>query len=158
MFKFTREKVDPTQFLQLISEKTSPNYFWSSDTRYENRCNRTIAVTVSPWHRNAPVVSPLNVAFTKDISSNGICLICPFEILDDQVVIGVYVKEMGVEEPLFFLFDVVRCVPFAAGYWQIGGNAQEMLNTNFRKQMKKMGPLAKELLTPVKVEEQQEAK
>lgn len=154
LFKLSRDKVDPTQFLQLISEKTSPNYFWSSDTRYENRCNRTIAVTVSPWHRNAPVVAPLNIALTKDISSCGICLICPFEILDKEVVIGVYVTQMGVEEPLFFLFEVVRCVPFAAGFWQVGGLAKEMLNTNFRRQMKEMGPRAIKLLTPDPVTDQ----
>ena len=148
MLRFTREKVDPSQFLQMICEKTSPNFFWSSDTRYENRNNRTIAVTISPWHRNAPVVAPMNVVFTKDISTNGICLICPFEIPDKEVVIGVYVEEMGVDEPLFFLFEIVRCVPFATGYWQIGGHAKEMLNTNFRKQMKQMGPQAKQLLVP----------
>jgi len=121
---------------------------WSSDTRVENRNNRTIAVTISPWHRGAPLVAPLQVALTKDISPNGICLICPFEVIESEIVIGFYVRDAGAKEPLFFQGDVVRSFPFAAGFWQVGVRAEQLLNTNFRRQMKEMVPRAMSLLVP----------
>jgi len=90
----------------------------------------------------------MRVALTKDISTNGICLISPFEIVDSQVVIGMFVEEMEVQEPLFFLVDVCMCKPFAAGYWQVGVLARELLNTNFRRQIKTMAPEGINLLKP----------
>jgi hypothetical protein len=144
---FKHSPVDPCQFLQLISEKTSPDFFWSQDTRFENRNNRTIPITISPWNGKAPEPGPMKVALTKDISTNGICLISPFEVVDKQIVVGMFVRKMDLEEPLFFLVDVCSSFRFAEGFWQVGVKARELLNTNFNRPMKEMIPMGIRLLS-----------
>lgn len=143
-----RKPVSPCRFLQIIGEQTAPNFFWSDDTRLENRNNRTIPVTVSPWTKNKPADSPMRVAMTRDISQNGACLITTFDIAATEMVLGIYVKQVVDNEALFFLGTRTLIRPIAEGYWQVGLKITELLNPNFPRQMKTMIPKAMQLLTP----------
>jgi hypothetical protein len=140
--------VPPNEFLRLVSEKTAPNFLWSDDTRCENRNNRTIAVSVSPWEKNKPSLERVRVGITKDISDHGLCIICPFTIDQPEAVVGIYVPQTKVKEPLFFRVDVTMVRSFARGYWQIGMRAVALLNTTHRRQLKSLIPLALDLLAP----------
>lgn len=151
MFGFLKRNAlsDPSEFLRLISEKSAPNFFWSDDTRKENRNNRTIPVTISPWEKNKPCDSPMQVALTKDVSTYGVCLITPIEITNNEIVVGFQIEEFELEEPLFFLGSVRKVSRFATGFWQIGVEITELLNSRFERRIKKMSPTAIELLSPI---------
>ena len=139
---------DPGEFLELISQKSAPNFFWSDDSRKENRNNRTIPVVVTPWVKNRPDESNLRVALTKDVSNYGICLTSTAIFDTKEIAVGFHLREFELEEPLYFHCHVRTERRLAEGFWQIGVEATELLNQRFAKRFRHINELAISMLTP----------
>jgi len=145
MFSFDTRKrlVEVRGFVRRLVDLTSPNLPpLEGDSRAEQRSNRSLPALLAPWADGQPVVDESTYAFTKDFSDRGLSLVLHQPFKAAQVVVAVWL----LESPRFALGEVRQIVPLGGGYWQLGVELTELLDSAEFPQVESLAPLATHLV------------
>ena len=137
MFSFTRRRkqIDAApQLRRVIELSASVEPAADNDQRLTRRVSRTLPVMVCPWHDGDIDFDEVGLAFTKDIGDGGIGLLATHGNVD-QLVVGAFPDPDRMSEPAYFLGNVRKCLPFCAGFWELGLEVTEYLNTDYRAEL-----------------------
>lgn len=144
MFSFdTRKRLCEVRgFLRQLVELTSPNLPpLEGDFRSEARSNRALPALLTPWERGEPVVDESTYALTKDFSERGLSLVLHQPFKSTEVAVGLWL-----ESPRFVLGKIRQNVPLGGGYWQVGVELIECLDSSEHPQVQSLMPLAARLV------------
>lgn len=135
MFSFTRRRkqIDASPHLRRIIELSAVVEPASeNDQRLTRRIARTLPVMVCPWNDGELDYDQVGLAFTKDIGDGGIGLLATQNEDAGDLVVGAFPDAERMNEPAYFLGKVRKCLPFCAGFWELGLEVTEYLNTDHR--------------------------
>ena len=150
---FTKEKgqqYQPQGYLRRICDLTSPNLPRLDDSRGDDRHNRTIPVLLTPWENGMPVASEAATALTRDISDRGLSVTLSQAFHAEKVVVGFWLARDQGGGPWFFLGNTRQIVPIGGGFWGLGIEVIQRLNT--RSEVAELLPLIRDLLPPKAIE------
>ena len=148
MFTFdTRKRLcEVRDFVRQLVDLTSPNLPpLEGEARTENRSNRALPALLVPWENGQPVVDESTYAITKDFSDRGLALVLQQPFKSVLVVVGLWL-----ESPRFALAEVRQNVPLGGGFWQIGVELTELLDSAKSPQVQSLLPLATRLVPRAK--------
>jgi len=148
MFAFdTRKRLCEVRgFVRQLVDLTSPNLPpLEGEARTENRSNRALPALLVPWENGQPVVDESTYAITKDFSDRGLSLVLQQPFKSVLVVVGLWL-----ESPRFALAEVRQNVPLGGGFWQIGVELTELLDSAESPQVQGLLPLATRLVPRAK--------
>lgn len=148
MFAFdTRKRLcEVRDFVRQLVDLTSPNLPpLEGEARTENRSNRALPALLVPWENGQPVVDESTYAITKDFSDRGLALVLQQPFKSVLVVVGLWL-----ESPRFALAEVRQNVPLGGGFWQIGVELTELLDSAKSPQVQSLLPLATRLVPRAK--------
>jgi hypothetical protein len=72
-------------------------------------------------------------------------LVLTHPIRPGRVVLGFWLDDPDMDEPWYFLGDLVRCQPIGAGFWISGVDLSEFANMNHRAKLAALLPATKKL-------------
>jgi hypothetical protein len=144
MFSFgtRRKEGEVRRLLRQLVDLTSPNMPpLEGEFRSEGRSNRALPVLLAPWEQDKPVVEESTYAITKDFSERGLSLILPQPFRADEFVVGVWL-----ESPRFVLGKIRQNTPLGGGFWQLGVELTDLLDSAEAPQIASLVPLASYLV------------
>ena len=145
MFSFGKRKkqVDVHRLLRRIVDSSSPNMPRNQDeSRWEDRPTRILAVVLAPYADNRPSLDESTTALTKNISSQGVCLLLPQPFRAEQVVVGFWQEDQAE----YVLGEVRQNAPFGGGFWQLGIELIERISPAECPALRDLAPLAADLV------------
>jgi len=148
MFTFGSRKrlCEVRRFVRHLVDLTSPNLPpLEGESRTEDRSNRALPALLVPWENDQPVVDESTYAITKDFSDRGVALVLHQPFKSVLVVVGLWL-----ESPRFALAEVRQNVPLGGGFWQIGVELIELLDSTQSPQVQSLLPLAAQLVPRAK--------
>jgi len=148
MFSFdTRKRLIEVQgFVRKLVDLTSPNLPpLEGESRAETRSNRALPALLTPWENGQPVVDESTYALTKDFSNRGLSLVLHQPVKSVEVVVG-----LSLESPRFALGEVRQNVPLGGGFWQLGVELTDVLDSAEFPQLESLVPLAARLVPRAK--------
>jgi hypothetical protein len=144
MFSFdTRKRLcEVRDFLRKLVDLSSPNLPpLEGDFRSEARSNRALPALLTPWEHGEPLADESTYALTKDFSDRGLSLVLHQPFKSTEVVVGLWL-----ESPRFVLGKVRQNVPLGGGYWQVGVELNECLDSSEHPRVQSLVPLAARLV------------
>ncbi len=141
------KKVDLSPYIRRICDLTAPSWHCMEEGRTDKRYDRVIPVFVCPWRDEQPDLQQSLFLLTRDISDRGIGLLHTEPMAAKlPIVIGFWIAEQEQSEPWLFRAKVQISRPIGAGYWIIGTELDEYLNSNHRAVVNQIGECAARLL------------
>lgn len=151
MFLFSDRKltVELGRYIRRICDQTIPNHASGEQLsrRYE-RLNRSIPTLICPWEKHAPVTDQSGLALTIDLSSRGVALLVNQPTHVHDVLLGYWIDPEEAGQPWFFLGNVRHEEPAGGGFWRVGVELTEFVNTRYPESLHDLRPLVAELLPP----------
>lgn len=144
MFSFdTRKRLVAIRgFVRQLMDTTSPNRPpLEGEFRAENRSSRALPILLAPWENLQPIVDESTYAVTKDFSDHGLSLVLHQPFKSDQVVVVLWL-----EHAYFGLGEVRQNVPLGGGFWQVGIELTDVVNTGEYPQLESLLPMAARLV------------
>jgi len=148
MFSFdTRKRLGEVRgFLRQLVDLNSPNLPpLEGNSRLQTRSNRALPALLAPWEHAQPVVDESTYAFTKDVSDRGLSLVLGQPFKSFEVVVGLWL-----DSPRFVLGEVRQNVPLGGGFWQIGVELTDLLDSVQHPQIQSLMALASRLVPSAK--------
>ncbi len=138
---------DLGHYLKRVRDLTIPNWGNYDDwNRQENRFNRALPMVLCPWE-NGKIDEPNTIyVLTKDVSNLGISLVFFQPVHVEQVVIGLYPDADDPSQPWFFVGNTRHLTEVGGGFWTMGVQLTEFLNTKYPSELEVLKPYAERLL------------
>jgi hypothetical protein len=141
--------VELGQYIRRICDRTIPNHASGDELfrRYE-RLNRSIPTLICPWENRKPAVDQAVFALTTDVSSRGVGLLVNQPTHVHDVLLGYWIDPEEAGQPWFFLGSIRHEEPAGGGYWRVGVELTEFVNSRHPEALRDLHDLAAQLLPP----------
>jgi len=123
IFEERRKKQEVWKSMRRIMDRHSAEKIPLEDNRGEERLPFSIPVLIKGFRADSDCTP--GVGISRNISDDGLCVLCPFEIMTENVVCVVWE-----EKPLAFIGTLRRSAYAGGGYWEAGIEFQELTSVS----------------------------
>ena len=148
---FSSAGIDATlqKYLRRVTDLTTPNRAGApSCLRVEDRYNRAIPTLLVPWEGDRVDRTRCAMVLTRDISEHGIGLITHHPLRVSEVVLAYWLSFDDAHEPWFFRGAIQWEEAMGGGFWAIGVELAEFMNTHRRTDVELLVPMTRKLVPP----------
>ena len=150
MYSFSDSKmvVDIYPYIRRICDLSTPNLPTTLSGRSEDRFNRAIPTLLCPWEKRNPSAAKSLICLTTDLADRGIGLIVSQPFLAKRVIVGYWLQSPEMPQPWFFRGEVRRTQPIGGGFWSIGVELTEFVNSDRKRKLAVLREAADQLRLP----------